>query len=131
MPHVQEVFFSFFCENLLTWYDERLDSHNEDYLHGSKFAKPKFPPLGQGEGEFTNEYGTEPTEADRGRDIRCALQPYQVCCVGCGQDRPGIFDAVDEAESGCHQHNEDGDEKEGLTMNSAESDAYNPNLKNK
>lgn len=126
VPHVQE-----FLRNLLTRYDESLDSHDEDDLHWSKFAKPKFPPLAQGEGEFTNEDGTEPTDADRGRDIRCTLQPYQVCCVGCGQDITGIFDAEGEAETGGHQYNEDGDDKEGLTMNSAESDAYNTNLKNK
>lgn len=126
MPHAQE-----FLRNLLTWYDESLDSHNEDDLHGSKFAKPKFPPLAQGEGELTNEDGTEPTDADRGRDIRCALQPYQVCCVGCVQDITGIFDAEREAETGGHQYNEHGDDREGLTMNPAESDAYNTNLKNK
>lgn len=43
---------------------ESLDANDEDDLHRPKVAKPKLPPLTEGEGEFTNKDGTEPTDAD-------------------------------------------------------------------
>lgn len=129
MPHKCHTFREF-LRNIPTRYDESLDSHDEDDLHGSKFTKPKPPTLAQGEGEFTNEDGTEPTDTDRGRDIRCALQPYQVYCIGCGQDITESFDTEGETETGGHQYNEDVDDKDGLRIKSAERDAYNANLKN-
>ena len=64
------------CKEVLpTWYEQRLATHDEDYLHRSKLAQAQFPSLVERESKFGDECRTEKANADGSCNIRRIRKP--------------------------------------------------------
>ena len=88
-----------FCwVRLRTRDDQSLAGHDEDDLHRPELIHVHFPSLIQCESKLRDEGGAEPTDADRGRDVRRVVQQLEGRLVGQGDDEFGIFNAESESE---------------------------------
>lgn len=70
-----------------------LAAHDKDDLHGPETFEAEPSPLVEGKAEFGNENGAEPADADRRRDVACALEPIERSWGFQGDNGAGIFDA--------------------------------------